>query len=80
MDDAIVILNSMFSNNMMDTYNFRIAKRGDKYQLVTYEGTETGAETCFISERDKDEFEKRLWTFVAAVQVAKNANEERFLK
>jgi len=76
MDDAIRILNSMFGKNMMDAYNFRIAKRGDKYQLVTFEGAEAEEETCFISETSKDEFEKRLWTFVAGVQVSKNARED----
>lgn len=76
MDDAIKILNGFFNNNMMDAYQFRITLRGDKYQLVTFEGAEAEEETCFISETSKDEFEKRLWTFIAGVQLAKNAKTD----
>lgn len=78
MDDAIKILNGFFNNNMMDAYQFRITLRGDKYQLVTatFEGVDAEEETCFISERNKDEFEKRLWTFIAGVQLAKNAKTD----
>ena len=79
MDNAIQVLNGLFKENMTDTYFFRVCLVNGKYQLVTFE-TGKDEETCFISEANKDEFEKRLWTFIAGVQVARDANEERFLK
>ena len=79
MDNALKILNGLFKENMTDTYFFRVCLVNGKYKLVTFEASKD-EETCFISEANKDEFEKRLWTFITGVLAARDANKERLLK
>ena len=79
MDNALKILNGLFKENMTDTYFFRVCLVNGKYKLVTFEASKD-EETCFISETNKDKFEKRMQTFITGVLVERKANKEKFLK